>query len=144
MQDIVALPPAKAREHVAHRVVADVTHMDAPRRVGEHLQDVTFWLCRLVGRDEAAGLGPYALPILLRFSGVVARHRSVLRPPSAHALSPACDEATSALSLSSTTRESKLASARKDRILEFVRRVGIHLGVSPALAGATLPKDRHL
>ena len=52
--------------HVAHRVVADVAHVDAPRRIGEHLQHVGLGLgARAVG-DEAALLVPPLLPAAVR------------------------------------------------------------------------------
>ena len=41
-----------ARHHVAHRVVAHVAHVDAPRRIGEHLQHVVFRPRVVVARGE--------------------------------------------------------------------------------------------
>jgi hypothetical protein len=40
VEDVEALRPLRAGQHVAHRVVADVPHVDAPRGVGEHLEHV--------------------------------------------------------------------------------------------------------
>ena len=40
MEDVEAAGVAVARNNVAHRVVAHVPHVDAPRRIGEHLQDI--------------------------------------------------------------------------------------------------------
>ena len=51
-----------ARQHIAHRVVAHVAHVNAPRRIGKHFEDVAFGL-RAVGiGGEGAGFCPCALP----------------------------------------------------------------------------------
>ena len=42
MQHIVALGAAEAGDDIAHGVVAHMAHMDAPRRIGEHLQHIAF------------------------------------------------------------------------------------------------------
>ncbi len=44
MQHIEALRAAEAGDDVAHRVVARMAHVDAPRRIGEHLQHIAFGL----------------------------------------------------------------------------------------------------
>ena len=61
-----------ARHHVAHRVVAHVPHMDAPRRVGEHLQHVVFRARVVVLRGEDGLIVPGLLPARLGVAGVVA------------------------------------------------------------------------
>ena len=72
VDDVEALGPAVARHHVAHGVVAHVAHVDAPRRIGEHLEDVVF-LARVVVRGrEGAALGPDGLPLRFGLAGVVA------------------------------------------------------------------------
>src|SRR5262249_38951870 len=71
VEDVVALGAHVARDDVAHRIVADVTHMDPPRRVGEHLEDVVFWARVLVLRLEDALVGPGRLPTRLRLAGIV-------------------------------------------------------------------------
>ena len=71
VQDVEALGHFVAGHHVTHGVVADMAHMDAPRRIGEHLQHVVF---RLVARrpgSEAIGLGPSLLPLGLGLFDVV-------------------------------------------------------------------------
>ena len=78
MQHVKALRALEPRHHVAHRVVAHVAHMDAPRRIGEHLQHVVFRLARVVvRRREDAALVPDFLPAGLGLGGVVAvgRHQ---------------------------------------------------------------------
>src|SRR5262245_7553211 len=62
----------EARDHVAHGVVAHVPHMDAPRRIGEHLQHVVFLARVLVAGGEDAPLVPDLLPAGLRLAGVIA------------------------------------------------------------------------
>jgi len=53
-----------AREHVAHRVVADVADVDAPRWIGKHLEHIGF-RARIARRrcDERAALVPDLLPV---------------------------------------------------------------------------------
>ena len=76
MQHREALGALDPRHHVAHGVVAHVPHMDAPRRIGEHLQHVVFrppaFALRLVRRGEDAALVPHFLPAGLRLGGVIA------------------------------------------------------------------------
>ena len=62
------------RDHVAHRVVADVTDVDAARRIGEHLQHVVLGLVTLAGGLEGQGVFPGLLPLRLDAGGVIARH----------------------------------------------------------------------
>ena len=63
MEHVEALHPLVAREHVAHRVVADMAHMDAPRRIGEHLEDIGLGARRaVVGARKRAALLPDLLP----------------------------------------------------------------------------------
>src|SRR5262249_655799 len=61
-----------ARHHVAHGVVAHVAHVDAPRRVGEHLQHVVFRTRVVVAGGEDLPLIPEFLPARLGVAGVVA------------------------------------------------------------------------
>ena len=42
VQHVIALGTHEARQHVAQRIVADMPDMDAPGRVGEHLEHVIF------------------------------------------------------------------------------------------------------
>src|SRR5262249_12658628 len=71
----------EARYHVAHGVVAHVPHMDAPRRIGEHLQHVVFLARVVVAGGEDAPLVPDLLPAGLGLAGILAfaRHRIVSR-----------------------------------------------------------------
>ena len=63
-----------ARHHIAHRVVAHMAHMDAPRGIGEHFQDVILGLGRIPPRGEGTGLIPGGLPFRFDGAGFVARH----------------------------------------------------------------------
>ena len=72
VQHGVARGAFEARDHVAHGVVADVAHVDAPRRVGEHLQHVVFRAGVVVlGGEDGLGV-PGLLPTGLGLAGVVA------------------------------------------------------------------------
>ena len=71
MQYRVAHGALEARDNVAHRVIADVPHMDAPRGVGEHLQHVVFRPRVVVLGGEDTALGPDFLPAGFGLAGVV-------------------------------------------------------------------------
>ncbi len=71
MEDVVALGAHGAGNDVAHGVVADVAHVDAPRRVGEHLQDVVFRAGIVVRGFEDAGIRPRLAPARFRLAGIV-------------------------------------------------------------------------
>ena len=58
MQHVEAHGALVARHHVAHRVVAHVPHVDAPRRIGEHLQHVVFRARVVVAGGEDARARP--------------------------------------------------------------------------------------
>ncbi len=61
-----------ARDHVAHGVIADMTHVDAPRRIGEHLQNIIFGpAVSAVAGQEVAALFPELLPFRLDRTGIV-------------------------------------------------------------------------
>ena len=66
-----------ARDHVTDRIVSDVTHVDAPRGVGEHLQDVVGFATRCLLGTETVGIGPGRLPSGLDLFRVVAAHLGV-------------------------------------------------------------------
>ena len=72
MQHVEAHGALEPRHHVAHRVIAHVPHMDAPRRIGEHFQDIIFRARIVVLRREDAALVPDFLPAGLGVAGVVA------------------------------------------------------------------------
>ena len=72
VEHIVALGAAIARHHVAHGVVAHMPHVDAPRRIGEHLQHVIFRALVVVAGQEGLPLLPDPLPLLFGFAGVIA------------------------------------------------------------------------
>ena len=62
------------RDHVAHRIVAHVPDVDAPRRVREHFQHVILWLVVAAHRLEHIGGGPCGLPAGFDFSGGIGGH----------------------------------------------------------------------
>ena len=72
VQHVEAHGALVAGDHVAHRVVAHVAHVDAPRRIGEHLQHVVFRARVVVAGLEDVPLVPDLLPANFRFAGVVA------------------------------------------------------------------------
>src|SRR5262249_16932091 len=76
--DVITLSAAEAGDDVAHRVVARMSHMDAPRRIGEHLQHIAFGLVAMVGGLEQLKPFPLTLPVFFGFLGVVTRHAACL------------------------------------------------------------------
>ena len=60
-----------ARHHVAHRVVAHMAHVDAPRRIGEHLEHVIFRARIVVLGLEDLRVRPGLAPFGLGFAHVV-------------------------------------------------------------------------
>ena len=73
-----------AGDHVPHGVVAHVAHVDAPGRVGEHLQDVVFGARVVVRGGEDALLVPGLPPAGLGHAGVVALGTLVFRQFGGH------------------------------------------------------------
>src|SRR3546814_16681265 len=78
VEDIVPGHPLEAREHVAHRIVADMPHMDAPRGIGEHLEDIGLGPSTVLGvaglgRGEAVRGLPCRLPAGIGSQGAKAR-----------------------------------------------------------------------
>jgi hypothetical protein len=71
VQDVEAAHPLEAGDDVADRVVADVSHVDAPRRIGEHLQKVIFFTAGVFDRLKALVVLPESLPFLLNLFRVV-------------------------------------------------------------------------
>ena len=76
VQDVKALGALVARHDVAHGVVADVAHVDAARRVREHLEHVVFRtaVVDFAGLEDV-GLRPGFTPLGLGVFGIVAGHR---------------------------------------------------------------------
>jgi hypothetical protein len=72
VQHVLALRALEARHHVAHRVVAHVTHMDAARRIREHLQHVVLFAGVVVLGGEDRPVVPQALPTRFGLAGIVA------------------------------------------------------------------------
>ncbi len=72
VQHVEALGALVACEHVAHGVVARVADVDAPGRIGKHLEDVALRALVLVGGAEDVVLFPDFLPVLLACGRVVA------------------------------------------------------------------------
>ncbi len=72
MQHVEALGALVARDHVALRVVAHVAHMDAPRRIGEHLQHVVFRPGAIHDGAERLALVPDLPPLGFGLAKIVA------------------------------------------------------------------------
>jgi hypothetical protein len=73
VQDVEALGALGPRDHVAHHIVAGVTHVDGARRIGEHLQHIVFRTAGIL-RHEGGGFGPAGLLAGFGGLGVVSGH----------------------------------------------------------------------
>ena len=71
VEDIEAPRAPIARHHVAHGVVAHMAHMDAPRRIGEHLEHIVFRARIVVFRLEDLRVRPGFPPFGLGFAHVI-------------------------------------------------------------------------
>ena len=71
MQHVEARGAAEAGDHVAHRVVAHVPHMDASRGVGKHLKHIIFRPRIVVAGGKQPGLFPGLLPLGLGDARIV-------------------------------------------------------------------------
>ena len=71
MKNVEAARAPIARHHVAHGVVAHMAHMDAPRRIGEHLEHVIFRARIVVLGLEDLRVRPGFPPFGLGFAHVV-------------------------------------------------------------------------
>ena len=43
MQDIISLRHFETGDHIAHGVIAHMSHVNASRRIGKHFQHIIFW-----------------------------------------------------------------------------------------------------
>ena len=75
VQNVVARRHLVARDHVAHRVVAHMADVDAPRRIGKHFKDIVFRLVVRTHRLEDIRLRPCGLPAGFDLGRGVAGHR---------------------------------------------------------------------
>ena len=62
VHDIEAARALVAGDHVAHRIIAHMPHVDAPRRIGEHFQDIVFRAVRLARALKDLPFRPDFLP----------------------------------------------------------------------------------
>ena len=74
MQHIEALHAAIARDDVADRVIAHVTHVDVARRIREHLEHVLLGASIALRRLMGAGCFPRSLPARLDILRIVLFH----------------------------------------------------------------------
>ena len=78
MQHVETLCPFIAGDHIAQRIIADMAHMNAPGRVGEHLQHVIFGPAAVFLYGEDLLVRPLLLPVAFSFLGVISRHQCSL------------------------------------------------------------------
>ena len=74
MQDVEPPHPLHAGDDVPDHVVADVSDVGVPRRIGEHDEAVVLGAPRLLGHLEGALVGPAPLPLLLDGLRIVVGH----------------------------------------------------------------------
>ena len=76
VKNIVTMGALVTRNDVTHRIIADVTHVDATRRVGKHLQHIGFRLvASFLGRFRPIKIGvfPGLAPFGFRGLRIIAR-----------------------------------------------------------------------
>ena len=73
MQHVEAAGALVAGDHVALRVVAHVAHVDAPRRIGEHLEHVVLGPRLIHHGAEGLAIVPDLLPLGFGLAEIVAR-----------------------------------------------------------------------
>ena len=79
VQDVESLGSFIARDNIAHGVISNMTHVNTPRRIREHFEDIIF---RFVGVDvdiKAAGFVPALLPLGFSFFNVISGRRGIAR-----------------------------------------------------------------
>ena len=64
-----------AGHQIAQRVIAHMTHVNAPGRIREHFQHIVFRAGRIFGNLEATTLIPRFLPLRFGFFEIIASHR---------------------------------------------------------------------
>ena len=74
VQDVEPPHPLHARDDVADHVVADVSDVGVPRRIGEHDEAVVLGAPRLFGHLEGALVGPAPPPLLFDGLRIVVGH----------------------------------------------------------------------
>ena len=72
VQDVEPPGPLEAGDDVADGIIPYVSHVDAPRGIGEHLQDIVLGPCRVGRHGKTAGVLPGLLPLGLAVLDVVA------------------------------------------------------------------------
>ncbi len=72
MQHVKSARALVAGNHVAHRIIADMAHVDAAGRIGKHFQHVIFFARILVSRPENFFFLPNPLPFGFCYAGVIA------------------------------------------------------------------------
>ena len=72
MQHVESARALIAGDHVPHRIIADMAHVDAAGRIGKHFQHVIFFARILVPRAEDFPFLPNPLPFGFRHAGVIA------------------------------------------------------------------------
>src|SRR5205085_7110337 len=113
MEHLVTLHPPIAGDDVAHRIVADVPHVDAPRRIGKHLEDVGLGLVAPAICAETALLGPSLLPATIG--------RARVEAPVTHGSS-----------LSADSGAAQVTGPGQDDVLELLHRRRSYRRVDPA------------
>ena len=74
MQNAIARRSFLPRDHVAHRIVAHMAHVDAARWVREHLKHIVFFFGSIALCKKDARFFPGFLPFSFGCGGFVARH----------------------------------------------------------------------
>ena len=117
-----ALHAPIAGEHVAHGVIADVAHVNAPRWIGEHLQHIGLGLVAVAVGAEGLRLVPPRLPAAVGLSRV---------EPAAHGEALPTSAASAPIVFRGDRSAAQVTSPGQDYILELLNRRGANRRIVP-------------
>lgn len=80
VENIVTAGAPETGNDIAHGIIADMAHMYAARRIGEHLEDVVFGPREIFPGLKTPGFGPIALPARFGIAVIVALGRQARAP----------------------------------------------------------------
>ena len=126
-----------ARQHIAHRVIADMAHMDAPAGIGEHFQHIALGLCAIAIGCETGGIVPHALPARVG----LARLEALLEPAVKWRLDHR--ESLERNSSGSDSLAAQIARFGEDNVLKLLHSGRLHRRVHPCPALSNLATGRN-
>jgi hypothetical protein len=78
VEHVLALGAVITRHDIAHGIVADVAHVNAARRIGEHLEHVIMFARIVILDDKRLTVGPNFLPVGFLLTRIITFNAHVL------------------------------------------------------------------